>query len=56
MEKIKNTSKGTLAFRDDDGKEHEIKPEEVVECNYKQDPTDSRLVKESKTKKKKEEK
>ncbi len=52
MAKIKNISKGTLAFRDDDGKTHEIKPEEVVECNYKGEPGDSRLVKETKSKKK----
>ena len=52
MAKIKNTSKGTLAFRDDDGKEHEIKAGEVVECNYKEEPGDQRLVKETKSKKK----
>ncbi len=50
MQKIKNISKGTLGFRDDDGKEHEIKPEEVIECNYKQEPGDPRLVKETKKK------
>jgi hypothetical protein len=54
MEKIKNISKGTLAFKDDDGIRHDIKAGETVECNYKQDPGDNRLIKESKTKKKKE--
>lgn len=55
MEKIKNISKGTLAFRDDDGKQYDIKAGETVECNYKQEPGDPRLVKESSEKKKKKE-
>ena len=48
--KVKNTSEGTLGFIDDDGKRHDIKAGEVVECNYK-DPTDPRLIIESKKKK-----
>lgn len=43
MEKIKNISKGELAFKDDDGNRKEIKAGEVVECNYK-NPVDSRLI------------
>ena len=53
MESVKNTGKGDLAFKDDDGKLHEIKAGEIVECNYKKSQ-DSRLVIEQKTKKKKE--
>ena len=52
MQKVKNTSEGTLAFKDDNGKRHDIKAGEVVECNYKI-PLDPRLVIESKEKKKK---
>ncbi len=55
MQKVKNTSKGDLAFKDDDGKRHDIKAGGVVECNYK-DPTDPRLIIEPKAKKKKESK
>ncbi|KKL90494.1 hypothetical protein LCGC14_1904140 [marine sediment metagenome] len=51
MQKVKNTSKGELAFIDDDGKRHDIKAGDVVECNYK-DPTDPRLVIEPKAKRK----
>ena len=50
MQKVKNTGEGDLAFVDDDGKRHDIKAGDVIECNYKtsQDP---RLEIESKKKK-----
>ncbi|MEA2036604.1 MAG: DNA repair and recombination protein RadA [Nanoarchaeota archaeon] len=43
MDKVKNTGDGTLGFKDDEGKTHNIKPGEVVECKYKKS-MDSRLV------------
>ena len=51
MQKVKNMGVGTLAFKDDDGKSHDIKAGEVVECNYKKSQ-DSRLVIQVETKKK----
>ena len=36
MVKVKNTSEGTLSFKDDDKKVHILKAGEEVECNYKQ--------------------
>ena len=53
MVKVKNISKGELAFKDDEGKIHKIKAGEVVECKYKK-RQDSRLEIQSETKKKKE--
>ena len=53
MQKVKNLSEGTLAFKDDDGKRQDIKAKEVVECNYKES-NDPRLLIEPKAKKKKE--
>lgn len=50
MVKVKNTCKGTLAFKDDNGVRHELKAGEEVECPYKRS-MDSRLVIQS-TKKK----
>lgn len=41
--KVKNTHKGTLSFKDDDGKIHELAPGKDVECNYKRS-MDPRLV------------
>jgi hypothetical protein len=32
---VKNNHDGTLSFKDDDKKIHELKPGEEVECNYK---------------------
>ena len=52
MEKVKNTGEGTLAFKDDDGKRHDVKAGESVECNYKIS-NDPRLIIEPKAKKKK---
>lgn len=52
MESVTNKSDGDLSFKDDEGKIIEIKAGESVECKYKTSQ-DSRLVIESKTKKKK---
>jgi len=41
--KVKNTHDGTLAFKDDEGKKHTLKPGEEVECKYKRS-MDPRLV------------
>ena len=41
--KVKNTSEGLLAFKDDNGKAINIKPGEEIECKYKRS-MDPRLV------------